>query len=217
MATLAELRRELVEDLQDASFREEWIDAQINKCLQFCARLVKLPALETSGELTTVTTGPVVDVPTAWNYSRGVYYAEVEDAPDILVLGSLSLLLRHYPNAQTELETGDIEYVTIVNGQVFYYPIPDTAKILKLKFYEQAEVLEDDDDEVVCIIDELQELIIDPYVKWRAYRKVEDSSEGATPNTKRYREEFFSLLLLLGEAFDQGQSYSNTDRTTGWV
>ena len=217
MSTLAEIVDEITDSIQDAAFTEDWIIKQLNKAMLLCARRVLLPELEYSGDLTTVTTGPSVVIPSDWNYHRGIYYAEVEDAPDIEVLGSLSLLLRHYPNAQTELQTGEIEYVVIHNGSVFYYPIPTEAKTLSVKFYRKPTVFSKGYTEITELPDELQELLLISFVKWRAYWRIEDGAENGAPNTKQYKSDFSEALNLLDQAFDQGQSYPNYDRTTGWI
>jgi len=221
MNTLEELRDEFISVIQDTNFTEDWIDARINECLKLCSEKVLLPKLESSGTFSTVVGTPYAAIPTSWSYGRNLYKAEVDSAPEIKVLSSLGLLAREYPDAETELETGNIEFIAEVGSQLFYYPIPAEITVVKCSFYITPTVLTADTDTITYIPENQLEDIILSYLKWKAYNKIEDGAEGGEgggkPNTATSRKEFWTAIGILDESFPVGQSWPDYHRPNGWI
>ena len=216
MANLEEMRDNIKVALQDASFTDDQIDAKINAGLADAAWYQLLSELESAGEFTTDPTANEVVIPVDWDFQRNLYHADVEDKGDIKVFTQIGLLKKRVPSIDTEVNEGDIVYLTTRNGKVVYSPSPKTATIVKCNFYINPTPLVDDDQIPTCLPIPLQSDILEAYALWKFFAIIEDGIEGYKVNTNYHKKEYKEALERIDDYIDDGQSTTDPVRESQW-
>ena len=218
MATLEDITSAVQASLQDDVYTTDKITKLANQCIMYCAARVLLPRLEASGEVATILSTYEVEIPSSWSFMRNLYACCSEDNnTDIQVLNSITNLLEFYPNYKTDLTEGDIEYVTVSNNHLIYYPIPATSFTLKNSFYIQPTLLVNDADIPYCLPYGTQEELIENFILQKAWSELEDGIEGPKTNTKYHQELFMQALDELDSLVDHGQSRARPVIENGWI
>jgi hypothetical protein len=216
MATLEEIRDNVRLALQDASFTDDQINAKINAGLTDASWYALLSELESSGEFTTDPAANEVAIPTDWNFQRNLYHADAADKSDITVCTQIGILKKRVPNIDTEVETGDIKYLTSRNGKIVYSPSPAAATVVKCNFYINPTPLVADGDIPFCLPIPLHNDILESYALWKFFAIIEDGIEGYKVNTKYYKTEYYEALERIDDYIDEGQSTSDPVREKQW-
>jgi len=216
MAKLEELRANIRLALQDASFSDEQIDAKINAGLVDATWYALLSELESSGEFTTDPASNEVDIPVAWDFQRNLYHADAADKPDIKVFTQIGLLKKRVPNIDTEVEAGDIQYLTTRNNKIVYSPSPAAATVVKCNFYINPTPLVKDTDIPTCLPIPLHSDLLESYALWKFFAIIEDGIEGYKVNTSYYKKEYQEALERIDDYVDEGQSTTDPVRENQW-
>ena len=217
MATLEELQVTISRVLQDNVFTSDDTTALINQGIRFCASIILLPALETSGVVSTVVGASEVELPADWAFDRNLYQCNYEGGDSIKVLENLSRLFHYFPNYRAEQTGGYIECACLAGNNLVYYPIPTAITELTCHFYKTPEVLVDDGDNVLCLPVAFHEELLVNYTLWKCFSELEDGFEGAKTNTVYYRDLFNTAVSMLDSVLDHGQSRCRPTLDSGWV
>jgi len=221
MATLEDLRQNIKTALQDSSFSDDDIDAKINQGLEVCALYVLLPELESIGNFTTVPGSLEVAIPSAWEYHRNLYSAQdLNDSStqDIEILSSLSLLKKYYSGFdQSNVPTGDVEFITTRGSSLVYVPSPTGAIEITCRFYMKPTPLVLDSQSPDYLPAALHEELLESFVLWKCWSIIEDGIEGPKINTSYNRKAFSSALVELDDLIKMGQSSPPPKRFSGWI
>lgn len=218
MATLEELQTTIDGVLDDdEGFSLDRIAALINQGVRFCSKVVLLPALETSGVVSTVVGVDHVDIPASWSFGRNLYHCSSADEEEVRVLNSFAAMLQEYPGLRTDQTGGSVKRICIRGNTLVYYPIPETITELTCSFYEMPTLLVNDTDTPDCLPVEMHEELLENYVLWKCWAEIEDGIEGAKINTKYYRELFDIAIGNLDMLIDHGQSRCRPTLDNGWI
>lgn len=197
---------------------------QVNKCYDYIASQVLLTALESSGVVDTLIGSISVPIPADWLYHRNLFSCEVEDNGPITVLNSKEHLRRVYPDFETVKQPGPIEYVLISGQTIVYYPIPSSVVALVCDFYKRPETVDTPLEGYSCGHDlpgiipiGLQPKILENYVCWQIWERIEDGIEGRKVNTAYYLGQFKEALVELEDTTEVGQSRRLINRATNWI
>ena len=217
MATLEELQTSVLDVLDDDYFSSDRVAALINQGVRFCAGIVLLPELETSGTVSTVVGASEVEIPVAWSFDRNLYQCSSEAEIEIRVLDSLGALFREYPDYVTERLSGPVKRVCIRTSYLTYYPIPTEITELTCSFYKIPDDLVNDADVPSCLPRDFHEELLINYTLWKCFSELEDGMKGAKINTKYYQDLFNSALASLDMLIDHGQSRCRPVIDSGWI
>ena len=218
MATLESILTAVNRVLDDDVFTSDTLTVLVNQGIDYCATRILLPRLEASGTVSTLVGVSRVEIPTAWLFMRNLYACFGEDNDtSIKVLNSITNLLDFYPDYKTDLDEGDIEYVTVTNNHLIYYPIPATSIELISNFYTEPTHLVNDADIPTCLPYGTHEELLENYVLWKAWSELEDGIEGPKTNTKYYQELFLQAFNELDAMIDHGQSRARPVIENGWI
>ncbi len=217
MATLETLNDVILDIIQDPSITSDTVTSLINQGIRYIASQVLLPELSSEGPVETVVGSCATTVPSAWNFERILFNAEVEGTQDIQVVQSKEELHRVYPNYETELQSGLVEFALVTGSNLTYYPIPTEITEIFCKFYTKPTPLVSGTDEPVCIPEALQEDLLENFTLWKLYTRIEDGVEGRKVNTVYYKAEFYKALETLEDTIDEGQSRALAHRLNSWI
>jgi len=217
MATLEELRTRVSENLQDTNrISDDLIDRTINEGLAFCARKVRLPALESEGVVTTLVGAYKVAIPPGWQYQRGLYAVEVSGEDPIDVASSVAMLRMAYPEFGTEEPKGSVVVATIAGGMLLYHGVPDDPVELLCRFYRIPTKLQKDSDTPEGVPEELLGILLESYALFRLYPLIENGLEGPQANTLYFKTLFDEYLNDLDSYISEGQSSPEPIRDDSW-
>lgn len=205
MATVADHREDIKDQIDDGGFSDELIDRLINRAIKKTSEVVLFPRLEKSDTTTTEVGIPYVDIPDGFGHN--LFHASTSSGGPITVLSSMALLLHEFPMFGSENLTGDIEFCCLSGNQVAIHPVPAAVTTVRLFYHEWPALLGEDDDVGVYIPDEeAQEAIIHNYVLAKLNKRIEDGAEGALSNTVFHEGKFLEAVKALALATKQGQS-----------
>ena len=217
MPTLEELRTRVSDNLQDSDrISDDRIDQVLNEGLKFCAREIRLPALESEGTVTTLAGLNKVAIPASWSYQRGLYAAEVIDQGFIEVASSLVILRMNYPEFGTTDQTGDIRVVAVSAGSLVYHPVPDLPVEVTCRFYRVPETMTRDSDAPEGLPEDLAGVLLESYALYRLYPLIENGLEGPQANTLYFKTLFDEYLGNLDSYISEGQSSPEPIRSDLW-
>lgn len=216
MATLEEIRDRVKRIIHDTAFTDEMIDGLINEGYSRCAGLVLLPDLESSGEITTeVGTGNIA-IPASWNYDRNLFLCS-QDNTKLLVLSSLVLFARKYPDYVLANEYGPVIACCCTQNRFIYYPIPKEPVTLKCAFYTQVVPLVNDADIPTAIPAFLQFKLLVSFACAEFFSEYEEGNDGVMVNTNKYTKKFNEAIDELQMALRVGQARPEPSREKGWI
>lgn len=217
MATLEEMQTAISDVLQDDVFSSDRITALLNQGIRFCATVVLLPKLETSGTVDTVAGVGEVEIPASWSFERDLYYCKSVDDTEIAVLDSIGMLIRHEPDYISEQEAGPVEWVCVRANHLVYYPVPAGATELTCNFYKAPDPLVSDADIPSCLPLGFQEELLVNFVLWKCFSEIEDGFEGPKNNTQYYHDLFNVAISSLDTVLNHGQSRCRPNIPNGWI
>jgi hypothetical protein len=192
MPTIDSLAVKLQAKTQEASMTTADAFARINASLVAVAGMVKLPALDTSASVNTVTTGPSVALPS--DYQHGMYAAKAAgDTVPLTVKHNKTALITDYQNYPAE--TGDARHVAAVPPNLIYHPIPSAATAITLYYYKKP-ATKTTTQEITEIPEHLSHIILH-HAAWQYFDDLEDGIEGAKVNTDAQISTFSMLLAQL--------------------
>lgn len=200
------------------------ITSYINQCYDYVSSQVLLTQLESSGVINTIPGDLSVPIPAEWNYHRDLFSCEVADNGPITILNSREHLRRIYPDFDTVRQVGPIQYAVISGAAILYYPVPAEVAELVCFFYKKPETLEVPIVGYSCgcelpgdILVGLQPKIIESYVCWQIWARVEDGIEGRKVNTTYYLGQFKEAMVELEDSTEVGQSRRLVYRSSSWM
>lgn len=217
MSYFGEMKTNVLETVDDDSVVESKVASLINEGALLCASKVRLPEFESTGTFDTVTDGNNVAIPDAWNYHRGLYAAANPSSNPIKVVSSIGIIKDKYPEIDSEILNGDIEFLMIRKGALLYFPIPAEVITVYGKFYEKPTPLTKSKDIPTFLPDHLQATLLESFALWKLYAKIEDGNEGGKVNTKYYKNEFKEAFNELDDDIDKGQSSPTPVRESSWI
>lgn len=217
MATLEALQTVILDVLQDDACSSDDVTALINQGIRFCAEVVLLPGLEVSNTVNTIIDTSFADIPASWNFNRNLYHCSSPDNVNIKIHNSFGALLQEFPDFWNEQLKGSVERVCIKGNTVVYYPIPTTSIELTCSFYRTPDIVVNDADIPSCLPVSVHEEILENFVLWKYWSRLEDGIEGAKTNTKYYQELFLSAIGTLDTLINYGQSRSRPTIENGWI
>jgi len=224
MYTLEDSVTSIIQTLRMPSVTSVEITGYINRCYDYVSSQVLLTQLESSGVVNTLPGSLSVPIPTEWNYHRDLFSCEVTNNGPITILNSREHLRRIYPDFDTVRQVGSIQFVAISGTSIVYYPTPAEAVELVCFFYKKPEPLEapiigytcgNELPEVIPV--GLQPKIIESYVCWQIWARVEDGIEGRKVNTAYYLEQFKEAMIELEDTTEVGQSRRLVYRDSSWI
>lgn len=224
MYTLEDSVTAIIQTLRMPSISSAEITSYINQCYDYISSQVLLTQLESSGVVDTVPGSLSVPIPSTWNYHRNLFSCEVANNGPITLLNSREHLRRIYSDFDTVLQTGPIQYVVISGASILYYPVPAEAVELVCFFYQKPESLEVPISGYSCgedlpgaILLGLQPKVIESYVCWQIWARVEDGIEGRKVNTAYYLGQFKEAMVELEDSTEVGQSRKLVYRSSSWI
>lgn len=193
--TLDEMLSELTMILQDSSFDNNLLTADLDEALLDTATLIKLPALQSSDTITTLTDDYQVPMPES--YHRDLYLVEQPDLNyrPIEILINLKSLDQH----RTTRRAGKayVRWCCEQNDIFYYHPIPETSQDLTAFFYAKPESLVDDDEAHLVIPANLHFQVLVCAVAAKRFALIEDGMDGQKVNTAFYQQETIKGLAKL--------------------
>ena len=203
MPTAGELGTKLLRKVPDVSLSDADALQYINDALVMVAGAVKLPALETSDTVQTVTTQAFAVLPS--DYQQGLYACnDVAAKLPVTILGNKKLLLAEYPAFPNN--AGQVQHVCAVPPFLFYQPIPAAAAEMEL-FYYGLPPTKASGDQITEIPPHLAMVLVHG-AAYLIYDDIEDGIEGPKVNTEAQQQEYFRLLNELDSwARKEGRSH----------
>lgn len=224
MYTLEDLVASVTLTLRMPSVTSTEITLHLNNCYDYVASQVLLTSLESSGVATSVVDSISTEIPTDWLYHRNLFSCEVEDNSPITILNSKEHLRRIYPDFETVKQSGTIDYLVVSGSSIIYYPIPSDPVELVCGYFKIPTWLEKPIEGYSCGCDELvtipiglQPKLLESYICWKIWQRVEDGIEGRKVNTAYYYNLFKEALVELEDTTDVGQSRRLVYRSSNWI
>lgn len=216
MATLAELKAEILDNVQDASFSTgNAVLNAINRGLYDLAETVVLPGLKTSDTVTTSTSVNYVSLPDNFHRFLTRCYSSTNEQ-DIRIYPTFESLYDAYSDVWEN--AGNVAGVAIQGVSLYYQYLLDTAETLKIWFTEFPTLLADDDDEPDCLPVTLQTDLLVNYACMKLYGdKVEDGIEGAKVNAAYYSGLYEQAKLKLRNHILSRVSPNHYRKPAVWV
>lgn len=216
MPKVSELIAEVERTLQESSVQSSEILQLINDCLFNIAERILLPELEAYGTVQTDPGTYMVDIPTAWNYGRGLYSVKTGDGNAVRVFPSLAHLVdKTYVNLDV-VSASPIKYITIRGKKLIYYGTPGDVTTLHCKFYQKPTALVKTDIPTV-IPSHLHRPLFVNYALWHLYALKEDGLEGLKTNTNYHKGLYEEAFNLLDITTITGISEPDIERETTWI
>lgn len=202
MTALGTLIAKVENKIHDPSFTADDITDLLNEGLGVVSGKVKLPELDTTGEVTAVSTE--ISVPVPDDYQRGLYRCKIKaTGRKVAVLNSLGQLARMTGGLEG---TGDITHVAVVGRKLFYQGKPAADVVLVLYYYRKPTPMVELTDEPTCIPEHYQGRLLQAYAAGEIFEEIEDGLEGGTPNTTKQQGKFWALVAELERENKEGVS-----------
>lgn len=218
MNTLEEIRAYVNSTLQEEDVEDDLIDSLINEGLIFCSNHVRLSALEAVGTFIASPGSNSLIIPSTWNYQRGLYAAEVPEAPAIEIATSLDLTRDKYGAIEASTILGNIRVITVRSNSILYFPRPEVDVLVSCKFYKNPEGLVQESDTPDELPGALASALLRTYALWKIYPIIEDGVEEYKINTAHYKKAFYESLELLDHFIEEGQSSPDPIRNfSSWI
>ncbi len=217
MSTLAALRTEIIDIIQDPGVTPTEIDALINRGILYIASNVLLADLEVSNTVDSELASSLIPIPSEWDFHRNLISVYIEENNQIEVVHSIEHLSRVYPTYETDKQTGCVTVAALNRNNLVIYPIPDEVKELICYYHRKPETLVNDVDEPSCIPIGFQEELIINYVCYNIFRRIEDGVDGRKVNSTFYFSMFKENLIALENSIQTGQSRAVHGSRSNWV
>lgn len=217
MATVETVTDNIIKLVQDDGYTSDDIVAMINRCLKYISTQVLLKSLETVDNMDILSSTYQVDIPESISFNRNLFDCETPDTTEVQILTSIEHLNRVYPNFRTEETVGAIEYALVHKNQLIYYPIPSEDQTVSIGFFKTMPEVTDTTELTDILPLGLDEDLIENYVAYKIYNRVEDSVDGVKVNANSYLKKFEDAMAKLEDVTETGQSRALPRRTSGWV
>ena len=219
MPTLATIIAAVVTTIQDPDVTEDEIKVLINEGYDDVSGRVLLPLLETSTEVTAVSTDTEVAAPDGMDLDRNIFSCASGDSkPDIKVLSSSGLMIQRYPSIGIDNEEGDVLHVCLSGGKIMYHPVPTDDTVILVRHHKLVTALNLNTDIPSAIPIKHQKKLLHSYACKELYNDIEDGIEGAMPNVVKFENRYEKALAELELEVQQGQSRPTPDRSGGgWI
>lgn len=199
---------DLVKDkIQDTSYTHDVIVALFNRCLRRVSGRHRLEELETHEQVLTDPRASSIPLPA--NYQRDLNYCHsISHNRKIKVHGAVVQMYRQFSQLD---QYGRVIGVAVKGRELFYQRVPETAEILRIRYYRYPDRLRDRYDKPTCIPEHLVEDLLVNYACWKIYSEIEDGIEGTKVNTTYYKGEFreaeAELSMFLGPDEDEPEEF----------
>lgn len=207
--TLDDICREIKENVKDANpaVLAGLIDF-VNDAYLTVTDEIDIPSLKTVYTVTTYTTQAYTTFPS--NFSGKLRYVGTASDGEITVLdGGLDDLMRRFPDLT---QTGQIQYVAIESGLLWYAKIPATETNLICLGYDTPNVLVYSTDVPSHIPSFLHRDILVTKATAIAFSKIEDGIDGPKPNTDLYESYYERGKAMLRSYIGRRHSAIGTSR-----
>jgi len=147
LSTLTQLRELIKTEIQDSSYGDSLLTALINRCYREVAGDVAVPALETTGIVTTDTSNPYTSLPDDFPDRRYNLQRVYSSNQDLLIRNIYTSFENFLDDFDDGLDMeGSIQAVCVRGDRLYYQPIPSTQDDLTLYYYSTPTALSEDGD-----------------------------------------------------------------------
>jgi hypothetical protein len=205
MPTLETLRSRILTVVDEPSLDEDYVDSLIEEARQAVAENVLLPKLETSAVVTTTLDGAPIELPE--DYSRNLYGCAIQNYKEQPgVLANVGALQHRYPDIEAEIINGDIAYVAARGSELLYYPVPEEATDITIRYYTAPTLLTKDSDIPEEIPSRFQRRLIVNYVASALYEDIENGIDDQKVNALKHERNYMQALAELEASLKESQS-----------
>jgi len=192
--TVLEINEEVQTIIQDVSFGIADTMSYVNKALKEISGLFLLPKLlETETTVDTVVSTAYADLPD--NFQKHLHYCYSNtNNIKIKIYGSVELLY----SAFSRLDLGGrVVGVARKGDRLYYQRIPSSAETLRVHYYKAPTIQTINGDQNDALPEFLTRPLLVSYVAKEIWKLIEDGEEGASPNTRYYKNEFNGAMAAL--------------------
>ncbi len=193
--TKNEMLSELNRILQGNSFGPDLLVADLDEALLDAAAFVKIPALQSSDTIVTVTNDFQADMPARFHHDLYLVEQPDQNYGEIEILLNLRSLARIQQNKHAGRAC--VRWCCEQNGVFYYHPIPETPQELLVHFYEEPESLAINEEAHTVIPSNLHFQVLVCAVAAKRWAMWEDGIDGQQVNTAYYQQENYKGLSKL--------------------
>jgi hypothetical protein len=202
---LLEIKTELSNLVQDASFSGDTLDSYINQAILYAGANVDLPHLKRIDTVDTIVSQAYTTLTgLTGGFSGKLRKVKDSDGNPITIYSNLELLMDEYP---TMVEEGEVEAVALEGYTLWYQKIPEAAETLTCLYYRDPTTLSKNDDIPSDFPAHLHRNLFVHGAAWMVYDQIEDDEEGGKVNTK-------SQFWL---SFDETSRHSGITKLREWI
>ena len=194
--------------IQDSSFTEANIITRLNEAqLEIAGGTPSnlgswltppLPGLLTIGKVDTATDAAYVAMPDGTgvyaDFQRDLQFVASSDGVEIDLADSFRSFVETYPLLD---KSGQITECCEFGNKFYYQGIPTTSEEVTIHYYRFPTDMADDADEPDGIPKHLHRALLVNHVCWKIYELIEDGTEEAGANTKKYLDLFLAAMYKL--------------------
>jgi len=194
---LSDMRSRVAEIIQDTSFSDARINAEINAGIRDTAARVFLPSLKRIG---TITTALETNTTTLSSLTNSTYLKVLRVRNSLgntlPIIPTIEDFFDRYSNCDLTSE-GAVESVVIEATTMWYYKVPSSAETLTLLYYSGPTELSLDTSEPTDFPTPLHEELFVNFAAWKIWSLIEDGIDGAKINTSFYERRYNDAVSKL--------------------
>jgi len=203
-----EIRTEVENIVQDASYGIEALDGYIDQCILYAGAQVEIPALKRIDTVDTVLSQAYVALTgLTGGFSGKLRRVKNADGDPITIFANLELLMDEYP---TMIEVGDVESVALEGSTLWYQKIPEAVETLTCLYYRDPATPSTDGDSPSDFPMHLHRDLFVHGTAWIVYDQIEDDAENAEEAKVNARSHFW-------QSFDENNRHSGITKLREWI
>ena len=200
-----EIRTEIENIIQDASFDSDALDGYIDQCILYAGAQVDIPALKRIDTVDTVLSQAYIGLTgLTGGFSGKLRRVKNADGTGMTISSNLELFMDLYPTMDEE---GDVEAVTLEGSTLWYQKIPAAVETLTCLYYRDPAVPSTDGDSPSDFPVHLHRSLFVHGTAWIIYDQIEDDTEEAKTNT----------AAQFGLSFNEGNRHSGIIKLREWI
>lgn len=177
-----EIRTEIENLVQDASFVSATINTYINLTILYAGTQADIPELKRIDTVDTITSQAYASLSgLTGGFSGRLRRVKNADGDSVTIFSDLALLMDAYP---TMIEAGDVEAVALEGSTLWYHKIPATAETLTCLYYRNPTTLSADGESPSDFPEHLHRYLFVNGTAYMIYDQIEDDVEDKKVNTR---------------------------------
>lgn len=200
-----EIRTEIENLIQDASFVSDTINTYINLAILYTGANTDIPELKRIDTVDTVLSQAYTSLNSlTGGFSGKLRRVKDTDGNSMEIVSDLALLMDAFP---TMVEEGEVEIVALEGSTLWYQKIPTIVETLTCLYFRDPAILSADSESPSDFPEHLHRKLFVHGTAWMIYDQIEDDVEEKKINT----------MGQFWHSFDEGNKHSGIVKLREWI